>query len=131
MVFSFVNPLTSVGAASVSSGIGSVSSSAIQNQDEYVVNLTGVTNAQVVTVILTDVTDVSGNVSDIVSSSMRVLLADVTANGSVSNTDVASVKAQAAAPVTTSNFRNDVSANGIISNTDVSLTKAQVGTSLP
>ena len=45
--------------------------------------------------------------------------------------DVAAVKAQVAAPVTASNFRNDVNANGVISNTDVSLTKAQVGTSLP
>jgi hypothetical protein len=62
---------------------------------------------------------------------MGVLLGDVTANGVVSNTDVASVKSQVAAPVTTSNFRNDVTANGIVSNTDVSTTKAQVGTTLP
>jgi hypothetical protein len=62
---------------------------------------------------------------------MNVLLGDVNANGVVSNTDVAALKAQVAAPVTQSNFRNDVNANGIISNTDVSLTKADVGTSLP
>jgi hypothetical protein len=44
---------------------------------------------------------------------------------------VALIKAQVAAPVTASNFRNDVNTNGIISNTDVSATKAQVGTSVP
>jgi hypothetical protein len=44
---------------------------------------------------------------------------------------VAAVKAQVAAPVTASNFRDDVNANGIISNTDVSATKAQVGMTLP
>jgi hypothetical protein len=60
-----------------------------------------------------------------------VLVSDVTANGSVSNTDVAAVKAAVAAPVTASNFRNDVNGNGIISNADVSATKAQVGSSLP
>jgi hypothetical protein len=62
---------------------------------------------------------------------MGVLVGDVTGNGTVSNTDVASVKAQVAAPVTASNFRNDVTINGIVSNTDVSTTKSQVGTSLP
>ena len=53
------------------------------------------------------------------------------ANAAVSNTDVAEVKAQVAAPVTASNFRTDVNANGVISNTDVSTTKAQVSTTLP
>jgi hypothetical protein len=62
---------------------------------------------------------------------MSVLAGDTTANGVVSNTDVAAVKGQVAAPVTSSNFRNDVNANGIISNTDVSATKAEVGASLP
>jgi hypothetical protein len=62
---------------------------------------------------------------------MGVLSGDVTANRVVSNTDVASVKGQVAAPVTSSNFRNDVTVNGIISNTDVSTTKTQVGTTLP
>jgi hypothetical protein len=62
---------------------------------------------------------------------MGVLFGDVNGNRVVSNTDVASVKAQVAAPVTASNFRDDVNANGVISNTDVSTTKAQVGTSLP
>jgi hypothetical protein len=62
---------------------------------------------------------------------MSVLVGDSTANGSVSNTDVAAVKVEVAAPVTSSNFRNDVNANGVISNTDVSTTKAQVGSALP
>ena len=62
---------------------------------------------------------------------MGVLIGDTDANGIVSNTDVASIKAQVAAPVDSSNFRTDINANGTISNTDVSTTKAQVGTSLP
>jgi hypothetical protein len=62
---------------------------------------------------------------------MGVLIGDVSGNGAVSNTDVASVKAQVAAPVTVSNFRDDVNANGVISNADVSAAKAQVGTTLP
>jgi hypothetical protein len=44
---------------------------------------------------------------------MSVQLSDIRANKIVSNSDVASVKSQVAAPVTTSNFRNDVNANGV------------------
>jgi sugar lactone lactonase YvrE len=133
LVFTFANALTNVGGASVTSGNGSVSSSNIDSTDahNYIVNLTGVANAQVITVSLTNVNDSAGNASSAVSVSMGVLLGDVNANGVVSNTDVAEVKGQVAAPFTTSNFRNDVNANGIISNTDVSSTKAQVGTTLP
>jgi hypothetical protein len=72
------------------------------------------------------VTDSIGNFSSAVSESTRVPVGDVNGNGVVSKTDVAAVKAQVAAPVTASNFRNDVTANGIISDTDVSATKAPV-----
>ena len=133
LVFSFANPLSSVGNASVTNGTGSVTNSDIDSSDDhnYIVNLTGVTNAQVITVSLTNVIDSAGNGSASVSTSMGVLLADVSANGNVSNTDVAAVKGQISSPVTGSNFRNDVNANGIVSNTDVSVTKAQVTTTLP
>jgi hypothetical protein len=133
LIFTFANPLTSVGEAHVTSGTGNVSNSAIDSSDphQYVVNLTGLTNAQIITVSLTNVNDSAGNRSSLLSATMGALVGDVTANGTVSNTDVASVKGQVAAAVTASNFRNDVTANGLISNTDVSATKAQVGTSLP
>jgi PKD repeat protein len=131
MVFSFAHNLTSVDGASVSSGTGSVSSRAIgPNPNQYTVNLTGVTNAQRITVAIAGAHDVAG-ANFGVAQQMAVLVGDVSANGVVSNTDVASVKAQVAAQVTAANFRSDVTANGIISNTDVSTTKAQVGTSLP
>jgi hypothetical protein len=133
MIFTFSNPLTSVASATVTSGTGQVHDSAIDATDphNYIVNLTGLTNAQRIAVSLTNVTDSMGNSSSTVSASMGVLVGDVSDNGVVSNTDVASVKAQVAAPVTASNFRNDVNANGTISNSDVSATKAQVGTMLP
>jgi hypothetical protein len=133
IVFTFTNTLTSVSGASVTRGNSSVSSSNIDSTDahNYIVTLTGVTNAQVITVSLTNVTDSAGNFSGAVSASMGVLMGDVNHNGIVSNADVALVKAQVAAPVTASNFRNDVNANGVISNTDVSGVKAQVGATLP
>jgi hypothetical protein len=140
MVFEFANPLVSVGGASVTSGPGSVTSSMIGlNTNEYIVNLTGVIppnppGGAYVTVTLTNVLDTANNFgATVVGPQMGVLVGDVNNNGNgiVSNTDVAEVKAQVTAPVTSSNFRDDVNANGIISNTDVALTKAQVPNSLP
>jgi hypothetical protein len=133
MVFSFANSLSSISGASVKSGTGSVSGGMIDSNDahNYIVNLTGITNAQTISVSLTNVSDSAGNFSSAVSAPMGVLIGDVNANGVVSNADVAAVKAQVAAPVTSSNFRNDLNANGVISNTDVSAAKAQVGTQLP
>jgi hypothetical protein len=127
ILFTFVNNI-SVGAASVTSGNGSVMNfSVLDNQ--VTVNLTGVTNVQTIVVTLTGVSD--GTNTSNVQATMGVLFGDVSGNGTVSNTDVASVKSQVAAPVDSSNFRDDVTANGIISNTDVSSTKAQVGTIIP
>jgi hypothetical protein len=129
LIFTFVNDLTSV--ESVSTSGGSVSSSAIgPTPNRYTVNLTGVPNAQYVTVTLNNVQDSQGSTGD-ASATMGVLVGDVNANRLVSNTDASSVQSQVAAPVVSSNFRNDVTANGIISGTDRSLTKSQIGTSLP
>ena len=79
LVFSFANPLTSVASASVSSGTGTVSNSGIDstNPRKYVVNLSGVANAQVITVNLVNVTDSAGNNSAAVSARMGVLLGRV------------------------------------------------------
>jgi hypothetical protein len=132
VVFAFATPIISVSSASVTpgaGGTGSVSGPAVINGNQVTVNLSNVSNAQTLTINLVGVSD--GTHSANVSVPMGVLLGDVTANKVVSNTDVASIKTQVAAPVAASNFRNDVNANGIISNTDVSTTKAQVGTVLP
>jgi uncharacterized protein (TIGR02597 family) len=115
--------------ASVTSGAGSISGSSGSGTTGVTVNLTGVTTAQRITITLFGVND-GTNTNDI-AVRMGVLWGDVTGNGTVSNTDVATVKAQVGAPVSGSNFRNDVNGNGVISNTDVAAAKAQVGASLP
>src|SRR5439155_8555539 len=95
LIFTFANVLTNVGGASVSSGTGSVSNSAIgSDAHQYLVNLTGVTNAQTITVSLNNLADSAGSFSPAVAGSMALLLGDVTGNRAVSNTDVGEVKAQ-------------------------------------
>ncbi len=132
IVFSFANTLTSVGGAGVTSGTGSVSSSMIDaDAHNYIVNLTDVSNAQVITVNLTNVNDSAGNSSASVPISMGVLLGDTTGNGVVNAGDFAQSKGQSGQAVTGSNFRTDVNANGSINAGDVSLVKSKAGTSLP
>ena len=132
IIFTFGNTLSSVDGASVSSGIATVSSSWMSgDMHQYIVNLTGVANAQVITVSLTNVTDSVGNFSSAVSASMGVLLGDVNGNRLVNSTDASLTQAQSGQPVTTSNFRMDINANGLITSTDASIVQAQSGTGLP
>ena len=127
MVISFATPVT-VGGASVTSGTGSVSSLSVSGS-QVTVNLTGVTNAQRITVTLSNVND--GTHMGDVPVSMGVLVGDVNGNAAVSAADVALTKSQVGATVGGSNFREDVNANGVINSVDVAQVKAEVGTALP
>jgi hypothetical protein len=133
LVFTFTNPLIGVGGASVTSGTGTVSSSAINSADshQYIVNLTGVANAQVITVSLSNVNDSAGNSSNVLSASMGVLLGDVNASGRVDAADVSLVRQRTLQAITTSNFREDVDVSGRIDAADVSTARQQTLTSLP
>jgi hypothetical protein len=132
IVFTFANTLSSVGGANVTSGTGSVGSSAIgSDPHNYIVNLTGVTNAEYITITLSNVADSVGGFSSAVSASMGVLLGDVNASHRVDAADVSSVRQQTLQPLTGSNFRNDVNASGRIDAADVSIARQQTLTSLP
>ncbi len=115
-------------------GTGSVSSSSIDGGDahNYIVNLTGVTNAQTTTITLANVSDSAGNNSPTVPVALGVLLGDTTGNGTVSGTDVSQTKAAAATgAVNAGTFRSDVNVGGSINATDVSIVKSTSGTTLP
>jgi uncharacterized repeat protein (TIGR03803 family) len=133
IVFSFAQTLTSVGGASVSSGIGSVTAGKIDAVDShnYIVNLAGVANAQVVTLGLSNVTDSGGGFSSSVSASMGVLIGDVNASSRVDAADVSLVRQQTLQPITQSNFREDINASGRVDAADVSIARQQTLTSLP
>jgi len=131
VVFTFANTLTIVGGATVSTGVGTVSSSGIgADAHQYIVNLTAVTNAQVITVNLTDVTDSAGNNSANVPVSMGVLLGDTTGNGMVTASDLVQTKSRIGQALNSANFRSDVNANGSIDGTDTAIIRSQFGTGL-
>ena len=127
VVVSFANPV-SLSGASVTSGTGSVGSFSAAGS-EVTVNLTGVANAQRVSISLSDVSD--GTNMGCVSIPMGVLLGDVSGNGVVNGSDVSQVKLQSGQAISGSNFRNDVTVNGTINGSDVSAVKLKSGTGLP
>ncbi len=118
----------SVASASVIAGNASVGSFGA-NGSEITVNLTGVTDAQTLTVKLGNVND-GAHLGD-VTVSMGVLAGDVNASAAVNATDVAVTKSQAGPSITSANFRADVNASGAINSGDISAVKAAVGATLP
>jgi hypothetical protein len=133
LVFTFANALTTVDGASVTSGTGTIGSSNIDGSDaqNYIVNLTGIANAQLVSVSLTNVSDSVGDFNNSVSASMGVLLGDVNGSHRVDAADVSSVRQQTLQAITSDNFRNDINASGRIDAADVSIARQQTLTSLP
>jgi hypothetical protein len=133
LVLTFSNTLSSVGGASVTSGTGSVSSSNIDSNDKhnYILNLTGVTNAQVITVSLSNVSDSAGDFSSAIRASMAVLVGDTNGDGFVNSADISQTKSQSGQTVGGSNFREDLNVDGFLNSADISLVKSKSGTALP
>ncbi len=128
IVVTFATPVT-LGGATVSSGTGSVSSVMGDGTNTITVNLTGVANAQYLTISLGCVSD--GMLLGNVPVTLGVLVGDVNASGSVTGADVSLVKSQAGLAPDSTNFRADVIANGAINVSDISQVKATTGSSLP
>ncbi len=138
IIFAFSNILSNVAGATVSeSGCGTigVGSSSMSGSD-YIVNLTGVCNAQYVTVTLANVNDSAGGHSDNVAGpQMGFLIGDVDASGRVDAADVSLVREQTLQPVNdnpgTSNFREDINSTGRIDSADTSFARQNALMSLP
>ena len=127
-VFTFANPLVNVGSASVSAGsVKSTSAINPGNTSQYILDVTGVTSGQYLTVALNDV-DGNGSSGPV---KVGILVGDTTASGTVNSTDISQTKLQSGSPVSAANFRADVEASGAINSTDISIVKAQSGTALP
>ena len=131
LVLRFTNKLNSVGIASVTTGMGSVSGTPMINGNTMTVNLTGVANAQKIIVTLNNVTDPYGRTLAKATVPMGILLGDVDGNKTVDNKDVNAVSGKVGAGVSQTTFRDDVNVTGKIDQTDVNITQGQVGMSIP
>ena len=129
LIFVFPDTLQSVGGVSTSAG--TISSSGIgTDTHQYIVNLSGVTNGQYVTVTLNNAQDNASH-SGNVSVTMGVLVGDTSENGAVNSSDVAQTQTQSGQTLTNSNFLEDVTVNGLINSSDVTAVQAASGTALP
>ncbi|MEP6601262.1 MAG: hypothetical protein ABJB49_05560 [Nitrospirota bacterium] len=130
VVITFANLVTVNGnpQASVTSGTGTVSNVAVTGST-VTVDLTGVTNAQTITLTLFSVTD--GTNSGNVAIPMGILAGDTNGNRVVNSTDISETKARSGQTAMPSTFRTDVTANGPINSSDIGLVQSKSGTSLP
>jgi plastocyanin len=130
MVATFTNNVVS-GNATVTGGVGTVNGTPVFSDNTMTVSLTGVATAQTLTVTLSNVTDVFSQVLPDTPISMRVLIGDTNANGTVNAADVSQTKSQLGQGVTASNFREDPNANGVINSADVAIVKSHLGQGVP
>lgn len=128
VVFTFPSSVT-FNSAAVTAGAGTVSGTSGSGTTAVTVNLTGVTNAQRITVTLFGASN-GTNTGDL-GVPMGVLVGDTTGNGTVNASDVGQTKSQSGQPVTASNFRTDVNVGGTINASDIGLVKSMAGTALP
>jgi hypothetical protein len=130
LVFTFSNNLASANA-SVTNGTGNIAGTPAISGKTMTVNLTGVTNAQNLSVTLSGLTDQFLQTIPDTAFTMGVLIGDVNGNGSVTASDVGQAKASSGQPVDATSFRADVNVSGGINATDIGQVKASSGTSLP
>jgi PKD repeat protein len=138
LVFTFANNLTSVDSATVTSGAGTVSGT-VQGPNaglnltakQFLVNLTGVTNAQYIAVSLVNAKDSTGAIGNIIGPQMGVLIGDTNADIAVDSADIAQTKSESGHTVTSANFREDLNVDAFHDSADIALVKSKSGTSLP
>lgn len=124
------NRFLSSGSAMVFDGTGAVSGAPVINGNAMTINLTGVTDAQLLTVRLQNVTNTEAEVLPDTNVTVGFLLGDVNGTGSVNATDVSLAKSISGEPVSAGNFRADTNVSGAINATDISIVKSRSGNTL-
>jgi hypothetical protein len=115
-VFTFDKASTDA-TATITEGAATAATPTFSGKD-VIVDLTGVSNKQYVTIGLTNVSAVDGGTGGSASIRVGFLLGDVNQNRVVTVSDIVLVNAQIAHLVTSANFLKDVNANGILTVSD-------------
>jgi hypothetical protein len=123
IVFTFPTAVT-FGAASVSSGSGSINGTSGSGTTQAIVNFTA-TTAQYVTVKLAGVSD-GVNTND-VAVTMGVLVGDGNQSGVVNSGDAIATRSRSGTTADSSNFKFDFNADGVINGGDALITRGRSG----
>ena len=116
-------------AAALTTGTGSVLNSTGNGTTAITVSLTGVTNAQTITVTLAGVND--GTRMNDVSVQMGVLVGDTNGDGFVNAGDALQTRSRSGQATDATNFRSDVNTDGFVNSGDTTAVRSRSGTSLP
>jgi hypothetical protein len=128
VVFTFAVPITLSGSPTVSVSApagGTPGTTASVSGSVVTVNLTGILNAQTLTITLTDVND-----SGPISVPMGVLFGDVNADGFVLSGDYTAVRQRSGSTVDTNTFFYDTNVDGFILSGDYTGVRQQSGSHL-
>ena len=129
VVFTFDRPVSGATVA-VIEGTANAGAPAFSGND-VIVNLTGVTDRQYVTVSLTNVAAADGGTGGSGSVRIGYLGGDVNQSRVVTFSDLVLANAQLAKPVTALNFLKDVNASGSLTFSDLVLINSNLTRSLP
>jgi serine protease len=129
IVMTFDSPISSA-TATVASGTAAIASTSYSG-NSVIIALTGVSDAQYVTIGLSSVSSTTGGTGGAGSVRTGFLAGDVTRNRVVTVADLGTVNAQLSQPVTTANYFDDVNASGTITSSDTGLVNSWLTHSLP
>jgi hypothetical protein len=125
VVFRFSIPITQ-GSAAITSGTGTIASQTIDGTD-LVVNLTGVTNAQLMQFSITGVQDELGNSFGPTPAQFGFLVGDVNADRGVNSGDATIVRNNSGAAPNGSVAASDLNCDGRINSGDAIIVRNASG----
>jgi uncharacterized delta-60 repeat protein len=128
LVFSFAGAVT-IGNATVTSGSGNVSMVSGNGTSTVTVDLTGVGDAQRITLQLGNVS--TGTSSADVSIKMGVLLGDSNSDGTVNAGDAQQTRTRSGDTLNLTNFRSDCNLDGSLNSGDATIVRTRSGQALP
>jgi hypothetical protein len=131
LVFTFSNPLTAVVGASTSNGSGVIETATIgANPQEFIVNLTGVANAQTLNVSAIQLQDTFEQTSNGAAVAFSVLIGDVNGDRAVNSGDATATRNRSGQQTTSTNARADLNTDGAINSGDASIVRSRSGTAI-
>jgi CSLREA domain-containing protein len=132
VVLKFAHPLVSVDSAAITAGAGAVHPSSGIGIDphEFVINVTGVSDGQVITAALTNIRDEDGFFSSGASVQAGFLLGDANGDGSVNSGDALLTRSRSGQPVDATNFRSDFTSDGMINSGDAIFVRSRSGNTI-
>ncbi|MDQ6860721.1 MAG: dockerin type I repeat-containing protein, partial [Verrucomicrobiota bacterium] len=128
LILSFAGPITYTGAT-VTSGTGSVTNLTGTGTNSVTINLSGVTNAQRVTVTLASASN--GTATNNVAVTMGVLMGDTNSDGVVNSADATITRNYSGQATNATNFRADYNTDGAINSADATIARINSGSGLP